>query len=99
MSTGIIKNQQFEIVAQGMAPDGKKRLSLSKALADVGVTFNIYVNKLGQIVLDPQKTVPAHETWVFKNKPALASLKRGLKQVATARGEYLGSFAKHAADE
>ena len=29
----------------------------------------------------------------------LASLKRGLKQAATARGEYLGSFAKHAADE
>ena len=99
MITGVIKNQQFEIVAQGMAPDGKKRLLLSKALADVGVTFNIYVNKLGQIVLDPQKTVPAHETWVFKNKPAFASLKRGLKQVATARGEYLGSFAKHAADE
>ena len=99
MSTGIIKNQQFEIVAQGMAPDGKKRLSLSKALADVGVTFNIYVNKLGQIVLDPQKTVPAHETWVFKNKPALASLKRGLKQAAAGRGEHLGSFAKHSADE
>ena len=99
MITGVIKNQQFEIVAQGLAPDGKKRLSLSKALADAGVTFNIYVNKLGQIVLDPQKTVPAHETWVFKNKPALASLKRGLKQAAKGQGEYLGSFAKHAPKE
>ena len=99
MITGVIKNQQFEIVAQGLAPDSKKRLSLSKALAKAGVTFNIYVNKLGQIVLDPQKAVPAHEAWVFENKQALASVKRGLKQAASGKGAYLGSFAKHAADE
>ena len=98
MITGVIKNQQFEIVAQGLAPDCKKRLLLSKALAKAGVTFNIYVNKLGQIVLDPQKTVPAHEAWVFENKQALASVKRGLKQAAGGKGVYLGLFAKHATD-
>lgn len=99
MITGVIKNQQFEIVAQGLAPDSKKRLSLSKALAKAGVTFNIYVNQLGQIVLDPQKAVPAHEARVFENKQALASVKRGLKQAAGGKGAYLGSFAKHANDE
>jgi len=99
MITGVIKNQQFEIVAQGLAPDSKKRLTLSKALAKAGVTFNIYVNKLGQIVLDPQKTVPAHEAWVFENKQTLNSIKRGLKQSTKGKGGYLGSFASHAGDE
>jgi hypothetical protein len=85
MSSTVIKNQQFQIVAQGLAPDSKKRLSLGKALADAGVTFNIYVNKLGQIVLDPQKTIPAHEAWIYENKKVLAAVKRGLK--ASARGK------------
>jgi len=94
--TGIIKNQHFEVVAQGLAPDDKKRLSLSKALADAGVTFNIYVNKLGQIILDPQKSVPAHEAWIYENKKTLTSIKKGLKQAAGKKVKSLGSFAKYA---
>jgi len=95
----IIKNQQFEFVASGLAPDSKKRVSLSKALADASVTFNIYVNKLGQIVLDPQKAVPAHEAWLFADKKALASIKRGLKQAASGKTRSLGSFANFASEE
>jgi len=95
----IIKNQSFEFVASGLAPDSKKRVSLSKALSDAGVTFNIYVNKLGQIVLDPQKSIPAHEAWIFEDKKILASVKRGLKQAARGKTRSLGSFAKHAKGE
>jgi hypothetical protein len=95
----IIKNQQFEFVASGLAPDGKKRVSLSKALTDASVTFDIYVNKLGQIVLDPQKAIPTHEAWVFEDKKALASLKRGLKQAAHGKIRSLGSFAKLARED
>jgi len=64
MANTLIKNRKFEKVAQGMAPDAKKRLTLGKALADPEVTFDIYVNQLGQIVLDPRKSIPAHEAWV-----------------------------------
>ncbi|HWF17787.1 MAG TPA: hypothetical protein VG754_00885 [Verrucomicrobiae bacterium] len=96
MSETIIKDAKFHIVAEGLAPDSKKRLSLSKALADASVTFNVYVNTLGQIVLDPHKKIPAHEAWVFEDKEILASLKRGLKQAAQGKTRSLGSFAKHA---
>lgn len=96
MTDTVVKDQKFQIVASGLSPDSKKRVSLSKALADAAVTFNIYVNKLGQIVLDPQKTIPAHEAWIFEDKKILASIKRGLKQAATGKTKSLGSFARHA---
>jgi hypothetical protein len=95
----IIKNQNFEFVASGLAPDSKKRVSLTKVLADAGVTFNIYVNKLGQIVLDPQKSVPAHEAWLFEDKKVLGSVKRGLKQAAQGKVKSLGSFAKYTEED
>jgi len=96
MTDTIIKDRRFQIVARGLAPDNKKRLSLSKALADTGVTFNVYVNTLGQIILDPHKTIPAHEAWIFEDKAVLASIKRGLKQAAQGKTKSLGSFAAYA---
>lgn len=95
----VIKNQNFQFVASGLAPDSKKRVSLTKVVADAGVTFNIYVNKLGQIVLDPQKSIPAHEAWIFEDKKILASVKRGLKQAAQGKAKYVGSFAKYAEED
>jgi hypothetical protein len=99
MNDTIIKDPKFHIVAEGLAPDSKKRLSLSKALADASVTFNVYVNPLGQIILDPHKKVPAHEAWVFEDKEILASLKRGLKQAAQGKTRSLGSFSRHARED
>ena len=99
MNSAIIKDGRFQIVAEGLAPDSKKRLSLSKALADAGVTFNVYVNNLGQIILDPRKTVPAHEAWIFEDKKILASVKRGLKQAGQGKTKGLGSFAQYAEED
>ena len=96
MANTLIKNRKFEKVAQGMAPDAKKRLTLGKALADPEVTFDIYVNQLGQIMLDPRKSIPAHEAWVYENPKILESFNKGLKEAAEGKTEYLGSFAKHA---
>src|SRR5579862_4174929 len=95
----VIKNRDFQFVASGLAPDSKKRVSLTKVVTDASVTFNIYVNKLGQIVLDPQKSVPAHEAWLFEDKKVLASVKRGLKQAAKGTTKNLGSFAKYAEED
>jgi len=65
---------------------------------EAGSAYNIYRNSLGQIMLDPVKAVPAYETWLFGNKPALASGKRGLKDSAAGRTKNLGSFAALAKD-
>jgi len=92
----VIKDTHFELVTEIQKPDAKKRLSLGLAVKEVGSAYNIYRNQLGQIMLDPVKAVPVHETWLFDNKPALAAVKRGLADSAAGRTKNLGSFAAHA---
>ena len=94
----VIKETHFELITEIQKTDAKKRLSLGSAVEEAGSTYNIYRNSLGQIILDPVKAVPAYETWLFDNKPALASVKRGLQDSAAARTKNLGSFAIHAKD-
>jgi hypothetical protein len=94
----VIKDNRFELLTEIQKADNKKRLSLGAAVEEPGSTYNIYRNSLGQILLDPVKAVPAYETWLFDNKPALASVKRGLKDSAARRTKNLGSFAAYAED-
>jgi hypothetical protein len=96
-TVAIIKNGDFQLVTEFAQPDTKKRLSLGEALGG-GTAFNIYRNALGQLFLDPVKTIPASEAWLFENAPALASVKRGLKESAAGKHVYRGSFARHARD-
>lgn len=95
----VIKDSHFRLVTEIQKPDAKKRLSLGHAIEQSGVAYNIYRNRLGQIVLDPVKAVPAYETWLFENKEALASVKRGLVDSAAGRTKDLGSFAVHADED
>jgi hypothetical protein len=81
----IIKDTDLEMVASSVKPDAKKRVVLPKALVEEGITYHIYTNKFGQIVLDPQVTIPASELWLFKNLDALASVQRGLSDVAQGK--------------
>jgi hypothetical protein len=81
----IIKDTDLEMVAASVKPDAKKRVVLPKALVEEGVTYHIYTNKFGQIVLDPQVTIPASELWLFNNPNALASVKRGLSDAAQGK--------------
>jgi hypothetical protein len=81
----IIKDADLEMVAAGVKPDAKKRVVLPRALVEEGITYHIYTNKFGQIVLDPQVTIPASEVWLFKNPAALASVKRGLADAAQGK--------------
>ena len=91
----ILKNTDFELISEFAKPDAKKRLSLGEALHDA-TAYNIYRNALGQLILDPVKTVPASEMWLYENNHALASVKQGLKESAEGESVYRGSFAKHA---
>ena len=94
-TTQVIKDTEFELMVESQKPDSKKRLSIGQAMV-AGVAYAIYRNSMGQIVLDPVVTIPASEVWLFKNKKALASVKRGLEDSAAGRTHNLGSFAAHA---
>jgi|SRR5271167_343337 len=94
-TTQVIRDKDFELVVESQKPDSKKRLSIGQAVM-AGAAYAIYRNSLGQIVLDPVVTIPASEAWLFKNKKALASVKRGLEDSAAGRTHNLGSFAAHA---
>jgi len=92
----VIKDTHFTLVTEIQRPDAKKRLSIGQAMQEPAAAYNIYRNSLGQIVLDPVKAVPVYETWLFENKDALASVKRGLADSAAGRIKDLGSFKRYA---
>ncbi len=83
MKVVILKDQDFERVAESVRPDAKRRVVLPKCVE--GTLYHVYRNGLGQIVLDPQVTIPASEAWLFKNEDAIASVRRGLSDAAEGR--------------
>ena len=85
MKSMIIKDTNFQRVAESVKPDAKKRVVLPRMHVPEGVTYHIYSNRLGQIVLDPQVTIPASEAWLFNNPDALASVRRGLADAAQGK--------------
>jgi len=81
----IIKDTKLKRVAESVKPDAKKRVLLPKSLVRKGITYHIYSNSVGQIILDPQVTIPASEAWLFNNPEAIASVRRGLADAADGR--------------
>lgn len=99
----MAKPKHHDLVQEGGFEDyGTAKIDAKHRLLIKGPAeehYRIYRNEDGQILLDPQVMVPAREAWLFKNKKALASVRRGLKQAAEGKGRYLGSFAKYAKED
>jgi len=85
MKTDFIKDNDFQVVAESVKPDAKKRVVLPKVLNEPGVTYRVYSNSIGQIILDPQVSIPVSELWLYQNPEALASFNRGLEDAAQGR--------------
>jgi hypothetical protein len=81
----IIKDKKLTRIAESVKPDAKKRVHLPNILVREGITYHVYTNSFGQIVLDPQVTIPASEAWLFNNPHALALVQRGLSDAAEGR--------------
>lgn len=106
-----VLSEKFERVGE-TGLDARKRVSISKAIAALNGTlakksgldkscdlrFEIYLNDAGQILLSPHVLHP-EEAWLYKNPKALASVRRGLKQLAGGKRYNLGSFAQYLDDE
>ena len=74
--------------------DSKNRITLTKLLSYESVhSVRAFVLENGDILLKPMVEIPASERWLYENKEALASVKRGLEQKETVD---LGSFAQYA---
>lgn len=92
--------EEKELVARGVRPDSKKRVSLGAALKDLNdASFNIYRDQWGCIILEPQVSIPASEAWLYRNKLARKSVERGLNDLAAGKVKSFGSFAKYAGDD
>lgn len=94
----IIKNTDFTGIAKGVKPDAKKRVVLPGTSVREGLTYNIYTNNIGQIVLDPQVTIPASELWLFEDKETLASLDKSMAESKSKQKVKRGSFARYVKD-
>ena len=73
----IIKGTDLTRVTKSVTPDAKRRVPLPKTLVQKGIIYHIWHNSAGQILLDPQVTIPASEAWLFNNPTAVASVRRG----------------------
>ena len=80
----IVKDSQFEEIAE-VKVDSKNRITLGKNKVMKIHIYKVYRNTIGQIILDPQVTIPAHEQWLFKNKKAAKMVQAGLEDAKQGR--------------
>jgi hypothetical protein len=94
------RTENRELVARNVRADSRKRISLGSALENLDeVSFDVYRDRQGRIILEPQISVPAAEAWLFRNREARESVARGLTELGSRKSKALGSFAKYAADD
>lgn len=75
-------------------PDSKGRITLGK-LADGVSSYRVRRQADGKIVLEPFVEIPAEERWLWENKEALESVKKGIEDARAGRLVSLGSFKKY----
>ncbi len=80
----VVKDSGFDEVGE-VRTDSKSRIALGRRVKVKAQIYKVYQNSLGQIVLDPQVSIPAHEAWLFKNKEATARVQSGLEDAKKGR--------------
>ncbi len=80
----ILKDAEFEELTQARV-DSKRRVALGKSIPGEVTSFKVYRNAHGQVILDPMVSIPAHETWLFKNKRASEMVRQGLEEAKRGR--------------
>ena len=80
----IVKDSGFDEVGE-VRTDSKSRIALGRRVKGKARIYKVYQNSLGQIVLDPQVSIPTHEAWLFKNKEAAAMVQGGLEDAKKGR--------------
>ncbi len=76
-----------------LRPDSKGRITLGR-LAEGVSSYHARRQADGRIVLEPFVEIPADERWLYENKKALESVRRGLSDAKAGR-LVRRSFKKH----
>jgi hypothetical protein len=77
-----------------LRPDSKGRITLGK-LAEGVSSYRARRQADGKIVLEPFVEIPADERWLYENRKALESVRRGLADSKAGRVVSKGSFARY----
>lgn len=70
--------------AYRLRPDSKGRITLGK-LAEGVSSYRARRQADGKIVLEPFVEIPAEERWLWENKKALESVRRGIADLKAGR--------------
>lgn len=77
------------MLERNLKVDQKKRITLGRLAPEEVSSYDVEVKDNGVIVLYPKVEIPAEELWLFKNKKALISVKKGLEQSAAGKASSL----------
>ncbi|MGB2630968.1 MAG: hypothetical protein WBD17_07070 [Candidatus Omnitrophota bacterium] len=80
--------EKFEEIGS-KAIDSRNRVSLGDVIKVKFKRVKLYKSDRGEILIMPVVEIPASEAWLFENKKALASVKRGLEQATQGKGKEL----------
>ncbi len=87
------------MLEKNLKVDQKKRITLGKLAPEEVSSYDAELKENGVIILHPKVEIPAEELWLFKNKEALNSVKKGIKDSMTGKVSKRGSFAKYIDEE
>ena len=84
MGNNILKiEDEFEEI-DTRTVDDRNRLTLGELLKG-SKRVRLYKNDRGEILLQPVVEIPASEAWLFRNKEAFESVKKGLKDASEGK--------------
>jgi hypothetical protein len=75
-----VKSTDMKYEALTKHVDSKGRLTLGESFANA--TVLVEARGDGEVIIKRARVIPAGEAWLYDNKTALASVRRGLKQAA-----------------
>jgi hypothetical protein len=83
----ILREGNFEYLGKEVEPDDRKRLALATALPTKAerLRYRVFRNDQGQILLDPVKSVPAYQAWIYENPKIIQSIQAGIKSIEAGR--------------
>ena len=93
----LLRDDHFHEINE-VRVDSKRRVALGK-VEHPYERYVAYENDAGQIVLDPHVSIPASESWLYKNPKALKSVRKGLEDAKEGRlAKSKEDFTKYADD-